>query len=77
MQTNEKTYLNEPELSKEDIEQERKVLETFNSSFKIDDYTEEIAQLLNDYPNLRETMDKLGKQLYYKRKDLLVKYHFL
>lgn len=59
MQTNENTYLTEPELSKKDGEQEKKVLETFNSSFKIDEYTEEIAQLLNDYPDLREIMDRL------------------
>lgn len=56
MQTNESTYLTEPELSQE----EKKVLDTFNSSFKIDEYTDEIAQLLNDHPDLRETMDKLG-----------------
>lgn len=57
MQTNESTYLSEPELSPE----EKKVLDTFNSSFKIDEYTDEIAQLLNDHPDLRDTMDKLGK----------------
>lgn len=61
MQTNEDTYLTEPKLSKDDLEQEKKVLDTFNSTFKIDEYTEEIAQLLNDYPKLREIMDKLGK----------------
>lgn len=55
MQTNESTYLSEPELSPE----EKKVLDTFNSSFKIDEYTDEIAQLLNDHPDLRDTMDKL------------------
>lgn len=62
MQTNESTYLSEPELSPE----EKKVLDTFNSSFKIDEYTDEIAQLLNDHPDLRDTMDKLGKiDLYF------------
>lgn len=60
MQTNESTYLTEPELSKKDKEQEKKVLDTFKASFKIDEYTDEIAQLLNDYPALRETMDRLG-----------------
>ncbi|KAG2193577.1 hypothetical protein INT47_006643 [Mucor saturninus] len=59
MQTNESTYLTDPELSKKDKEQEKKVLDTFNASFKIDEYTDEIAQLLNDYPALRETMDRL------------------
>lgn len=34
-------------------------MDTFNSSFNIEEYTDEIAQLLNDYPNLRETMDRL------------------
>jgi hypothetical protein len=60
MQTNENTYLNEPELSKKDHGQEKKVLDTFNSSFNIEEYTDEIAQLLNDYPHLRDIMDKLG-----------------
>lgn len=60
MQTNENTYLVDPVLSIT-AEQEKKVLETFNASFKIEEYTEEIAQLLNDYPELRATMDNLGK----------------
>lgn len=64
MQTNENTYLIDPASQVKDQEQERKVLETFNTSFKIEEYTDEIAQLLNDYPNLRETMDKLGKDIY-------------
>ncbi|GAA5802467.1 hypothetical protein HPULCUR_007932 [Helicostylum pulchrum] len=59
MQTNENTYLIDPASLVKDEEQERKVLQTFNASFKIEEYTEEIAQLLNDYPSLRETMDKL------------------
>ncbi|OAC99722.1 hypothetical protein MUCCIDRAFT_156867 [Mucor lusitanicus CBS 277.49] len=59
MQTNDNTYLQEPELSKKDYDQEKKILDTFNSSFNIEEYTDEIAQLLNDYPNLRETMDRL------------------
>jgi hypothetical protein len=59
MQANDDTYLNEPELSKEDGEQDQKLLDTFNAGFKIDEYTEEIAQLLDKYPELRETMDRL------------------
>ncbi|GAA5813951.1 hypothetical protein MFLAVUS_007441 [Mucor flavus] len=59
MQTNENTYLIDPASQVKDQEQERKVLETFNTSFKIEEYTDEIAQLLNDYPSLREMMDKL------------------
>lgn len=59
MQTNDNTYLQEPELSKKDYDQEKKILDTFNSSFNSEEYTDEIAQLLNDYPNLRETMDRL------------------
>jgi flagellar biosynthesis/type III secretory pathway chaperone len=55
MQTNENTYLKEPE--------ESKVLSTFNSSFNIEEYTDEIAQLLNDYPDLRDIMDKLGNKI--------------
>ncbi|OBZ85346.1 BSD domain-containing protein 1 [Choanephora cucurbitarum] len=53
MQDNPATYLEEP--SAKDI----KVLDTFNSTFHIEEYTDEIAQLLNDYPNLREMMDRL------------------
>lgn len=63
MQTNENTYLIDPASQVKDQEQERKVLETFNTSFKIEEYTDEIAQLLNDYPSLREMMDKLGKNI--------------
>ncbi|KAI8878733.1 hypothetical protein K501DRAFT_227937 [Backusella circina FSU 941] len=59
MQTNDDTYLNEPELSKEDPEHDQKLLDTFNAGFKIDEYTEEIAQLLDKSPELRETMDRL------------------
>ncbi|KAI9329698.1 Mad3/BUB1 homology region 1-domain-containing protein [Pilaira anomala] len=66
MQTNENTYLADPVLSIT-TEQEKKVLETFNASFKIEEYTEEIAQLLNDYPELRSTMDNLVPvQVSYK-----------
>lgn len=59
MQTNENTYLKDPEAAIKNNEQEKKILETFNSTFNIEEYTEEIAQLLNDYPSLRDTMDKL------------------
>ncbi|KAG1451963.1 hypothetical protein G6F56_007945 [Rhizopus delemar] len=55
MQTNEDTYMKEPE------EEEKKALEKFSESFKIEEHTEKVAQLLNTYPELRETMDKLGK----------------
>ncbi|KAI8382446.1 AMMECR1 domain-containing protein [Blakeslea trispora] len=53
MQNNSATYLEEP------VVKDAKVLDTFNSTFHIEEYTDEIAQLLNDYPNLREMMDKL------------------
>lgn len=67
MQTNENTFLKEPELSKTDQEQEHKILETFNSGFNIEEYTDEIAQLLNDFPHLRDMMDKLVPiQVTYK-----------
>jgi hypothetical protein len=55
MQSNENTYLQEPELD----DQEKKLLDTFNSSFHIDEYTDEIAQLLDTYPHLRDMMDRL------------------
>ncbi|KAI8356630.1 AMMECR1 domain-containing protein [Choanephora cucurbitarum] len=53
MQDNPATYLEEPSAK------DTKVLDTFNSTFHIEEYTDEIAQLLNDYPNLREMMDRL------------------
>ncbi|CEP10081.1 hypothetical protein [Parasitella parasitica] len=59
LQTSDNTYLQDPELSKKDYEQEKKILDTFNSGFNIEEYTDEVAQLLVDYPNLRDTMDRL------------------
>jgi hypothetical protein len=56
MQTNEDTYLNEPE----EKEEGKSILKTFNDSFKIDEYTEEIARLLNTNSQLQEMMNKLG-----------------
>lgn len=56
MQTNEDTYLKEPE----EKEEEKSILKTFNDSFKIDEYTEEIARLLNTNSQLQEMMNKLG-----------------
>ncbi|KAI8094863.1 uncharacterized protein B0P05DRAFT_523726 [Gilbertella persicaria] len=53
MQNNPDTYLKEPDTK------DTKVLETFNASFDIKEYTDEIAQLLEEYPNLRDMMDKL------------------
>ncbi|KAG0740461.1 hypothetical protein G6F62_008472 [Rhizopus arrhizus] len=55
MQTNEDTYLNEPE----EKEEGKSILKTFNDSFKIDEYTEEIARLLNSNSQLQEMMNKL------------------
>lgn len=56
MQNNEDTYLNEPE----EKEEGKGILKTFNDSFKIDEYTEEIARLLNTNSQLQEMMNKLG-----------------
>ncbi|KAI8082773.1 uncharacterized protein BX664DRAFT_387919 [Halteromyces radiatus] len=36
-----------------------KLLETFNSGFNVQEYTSEIARLLDDSPDLRQTMDDL------------------
>lgn len=60
MQANPDTYLKDPE-----NEEETKVLKTFNDTFKIDEYTEEIAQLLNDNPELRDMMNTLGIPLLF------------
>ncbi|KAI8990175.1 hypothetical protein BDB01DRAFT_780302 [Pilobolus umbonatus] len=56
MQVNDDTYLKPLEF---DQEEDKKVADTFCSSFKIDEYTFEIAELLNEYPELRQTMDRL------------------
>ncbi|KAI9480844.1 MAG: AMMECR1 domain-containing protein [Benjaminiella poitrasii] len=72
MQMDENTYLKEPGFSKAHYEQEKKIFETFNASFNIEEYTEEIAQLLNDYQGLRDMMDKLIEQDEQKRQ-LIVK----
>ncbi|KAF7732766.1 hypothetical protein EC973_000038 [Apophysomyces ossiformis] len=52
------TYLVDP-ISKIQDEREIKVLETFNAGFKVQDYTDEIARLLEELSELREMMDSL------------------
>ncbi|KAI9316036.1 hypothetical protein BX666DRAFT_2028268 [Dichotomocladium elegans] len=51
MRTDPNTFLQEPK--------ESKILNTFVASFNIDDYTDEIAKLLDDMPDLREVMNEL------------------
>lgn len=41
-------------------EDEKKIYETFVAGFSVEEYTDEIAKLLQEYPELRQTMDELG-----------------
>ncbi|KAG0168286.1 hypothetical protein DFQ28_008755 [Apophysomyces sp. BC1034] len=52
------TYLVDP-ANKVHGDQETKVLETFNAGFNVQDYTDEIARILEELPELREMMDGL------------------
>ncbi|KAJ2962972.1 hypothetical protein NQZ79_g1904 [Umbelopsis isabellina] len=40
-------------------EDEKKINETFVAGFSVEEYTDEIAKLLQEYPELRQTMDEL------------------
>ncbi|KAI8065914.1 hypothetical protein BC940DRAFT_347812 [Gongronella butleri] len=60
MQTNQHTFLDDPRANASDSDE--KLLDTFVSGFHIDEYTEEIARLLENTPELRATMDELGNR---------------
>jgi hypothetical protein len=51
--TSQDIYLNEP------IEKDQKLYNTFISGFHIDEYKDEMSQLLEKNPNLKETMNRL------------------
>ncbi|KAI9304566.1 hypothetical protein BJ944DRAFT_231177 [Cunninghamella echinulata] len=57
LQQDNDSFLKDPKdsLTGDDI----KIFETFNSGFHAQDYTEEIAKLLDESPELRQTMDNL------------------
>ncbi|KAI7854715.1 hypothetical protein BDC45DRAFT_507941 [Circinella umbellata] len=59
MRTNPNTYLQDPAKDLTGDEKKLKVLKTFNAGFSIDSYTEEIARLLDEYPEMREMMNDL------------------
>ena len=63
MRTNPNTYLQDPAKDLTGDEKKLKVLKTFNAGFSIDSYTEEIARLLDEYPEMREMMNDLGKYI--------------
>lgn len=48
--------------TQEDVD-EKKIYETFVAGFSVEEYTDEIAKLLQEYPELRQTMDELGMML--------------
>jgi hypothetical protein len=41
-------------------EDDKKIHETFVAGFSVEEYTDEIAKLLQEHPELRQTMDELG-----------------
>ncbi|KAI8141871.1 hypothetical protein BJV82DRAFT_617842 [Fennellomyces sp. T-0311] len=53
------TYLQDPAKTVAGDTSKLKVLETFNAGFSIDAYTEEIARLLDEFPQVREMMNDL------------------
>ncbi|KAI8388791.1 uncharacterized protein BYT42DRAFT_603224 [Radiomyces spectabilis] len=62
MRSDPQTYLEDPAKVLEGTEQEekdKKILDTFNATFNVQEYTDEIARLLDDHPDLRNIMDKL------------------
>ncbi|KAI8327497.1 hypothetical protein BC941DRAFT_519690 [Chlamydoabsidia padenii] len=61
LQTDRDTLLTDPKqpLMANNDEKQLKVLETFNAGFNIEEYTAEISRLLDDSPDLRQTMDDL------------------
>jgi hypothetical protein len=63
LQTDHHALLTDPKQSLLDNNDEKQlqVLETFNAGFNIQEYTSEISRLLDDSPELRQTMDDLGK----------------
>ena len=63
IRTNPDSYLQDPAKDLTGDVKKLKVLETFNAGFSIDSYTEEIARLLDEYPEMRGMMNDLGKYI--------------
>ncbi|CAO3666650.1 unnamed protein product [Umbelopsis vinacea] len=52
-------YLEAPIKDIDEDDEESKICHTFVAGFSVEEYTDEIAKLLEEYPELRQTMDEL------------------
>jgi hypothetical protein len=59
-------YLEAPIKDIDEDDEESKICHTFVAGFSVEEYTDEIAKLLEEYPELRQTMDELGE--WYRSK---------
>lgn len=64
VRTDPDTYLKDPASTMTE-DADKKVLETFNAGFNIEEYTDEIARLLDDYPETRNMMNELGNTFFF------------
>ncbi|KAG2186023.1 hypothetical protein INT43_002461 [Umbelopsis isabellina] len=56
LRTDKSYFMMPPTQEDEDV---KKIYETFVAGFSVEEYTDEIAKLLQEYPDLRQTMDEL------------------
>jgi hypothetical protein len=53
-------YLESPVKEADSDDEESKIYHTFVAGFSVEEYTDEISKLLEENPDLRQTMDELG-----------------
>jgi hypothetical protein len=61
LRTDHSVYLEPPVKDTEEDDEESKIYHTFVAGFSVEEYTDEVAKLLEEYPELRQVMDELGK----------------
>jgi hypothetical protein len=61
LRTDHSVYLESPIKETGEDDEESKIYHTFVAGFRVEEYTDEIAKLLQEYPELRQVMDELGK----------------
>ncbi|KAG2189398.1 hypothetical protein INT44_004540 [Umbelopsis vinacea] len=59
LRTDHSVYLEPPVKETEEDDEESKIYHTFVAGFNVEEYTDEIAKLLEEYPELRQVMDEL------------------
>ncbi|KAI8579022.1 hypothetical protein K450DRAFT_244597 [Umbelopsis ramanniana AG] len=59
LRTDHSVYLEPPVKETEEDDEESKIYHTFVAGFSVEEYTDEIAKLLEEYPELRQVMDEL------------------